>query len=77
MAVPLSDYAVHLRPTDNVAVARKPIPQGTTFQFDGGTFTLPKGATALSVRGSARVPASTWHVGQETFSDDAIHPIAP
>ncbi|QJW92907.1 UxaA family hydrolase [Frigoriglobus tundricola] len=43
MAVPLSDFAVHLRPTDNVAVARKPIPVGTTFSFDGGTFTLPKG----------------------------------
>jgi len=43
MAVPLSDFAVHLRPTDNVAVARKPIPTGTTFSFDGGTFALPKG----------------------------------
>jgi altronate hydrolase len=40
-AVPLSDYAVHLRPQDNVAVARKPIPAGTTFSFDGGNFTLP------------------------------------
>lgn len=38
---PLAEYAVHLRPQDNVAVARKPIPAGTTFQFDGGTFTLP------------------------------------
>ena len=43
MAVPISDFAVHLRPQDNVAVARKPIPSGTTFAFDGGTFTLPKG----------------------------------
>ncbi len=43
MAVPISDYAVHLRPQDNVAVARKPIPVGTTFAFDGGTFALPKG----------------------------------
>jgi altronate hydrolase len=41
MAVPLSDFAVHLRPQDNVAVARKPIPTGTTFAFDGGSFTLP------------------------------------
>ena len=43
MAVPLSDFAVHLRPTDNVAVARKPIPNGTAFAFDGGTFALPAG----------------------------------
>ena len=41
MAVPLSTFAVHLRPDDNVAVARKPIPVGTTFAFDSGTFTLP------------------------------------
>ncbi|AMV27199.1 D-galactarate dehydratase [Gemmata sp. SH-PL17] len=43
MAVPISEFAVHLRPQDNVAVARKPIPSGTTFAFDGGTFTLAKG----------------------------------
>jgi altronate hydrolase len=41
MAVPLSDFAVHLRPQDNVAVARKPIPAGTAFHFDGGSFALP------------------------------------
>jgi altronate hydrolase len=40
MAVPISTYAVHLRPTDNVAVARKPIPAGTEFVFDSGSFTL-------------------------------------
>ena len=43
MSVPISDYAVHLRPSDNVAVARKPIPKDTTFAFYGGTFTLSKG----------------------------------
>ncbi|VTR94301.1 galactarate dehydratase : Altronate dehydratase OS=Singulisphaera acidiphila (strain ATCC BAA-1392 / DSM 18658 / VKM B-2454 / MOB10) GN=Sinac_3221 PE=4 SV=1: SAF: GD_AH_C [Gemmata massiliana] len=43
MAVPISEFAVHLRPQDNVAVARKPIPSGITFGFDGGTFTLAKG----------------------------------
>lgn len=43
MAVPISDFAVHLRAQDNVAVARKPIPANTTFSFDAGTFTLPKG----------------------------------
>lgn len=42
-AVPISDFAVHLRPQDNVAVARKPIPANTTFSFDGGSFTLAKG----------------------------------
>jgi altronate hydrolase len=41
MAAPLSDYAVHLRPQDNIAVARKPIPTGIALSFDGGTFTLP------------------------------------
>jgi altronate hydrolase len=41
MAAPLSDYAVHLRPQDNIAVARKPIPTGIALGFDGGTFTLP------------------------------------
>src|SRR3954466_14170701 len=43
MPVPLSDFAVHLRPQDNVAVARKPIPKGTSFAFEGGTFALPAG----------------------------------
>lgn len=43
MASQISDYAVHLRAQDNVAVARKPIPANTTFLFDAGTFTLPKG----------------------------------
>jgi altronate hydrolase len=41
MAAQLADYAVHLRPQDNVAVARKPIPAGTEFRFDSGTFALP------------------------------------
>ena len=41
MAASLSDFAVHLRPQDNIAVTRKPIPGGTTLRFDGGTLTLP------------------------------------
>jgi altronate hydrolase len=41
MAAHLADFAVHLRPQDNIAVARKPIPVGTEFHFDGGTFRLP------------------------------------
>ena len=40
-AVPLSDFAVHLRPIDNIAVATKPIPPGTVFQFNGGTVSVP------------------------------------
>lgn len=39
-AAPLSDYAVHLRPGDNVAVARKPIPGGTALRLDGSTVTV-------------------------------------
>lgn len=39
--------------------------------------TLPAGRRGLSVRGSARVPATRWRVGDERFTDDAIHPIAP
>jgi altronate hydrolase len=38
-AVPLSDVAVHLRPTDNVAVARKAIRPNTELSFGGGTLT--------------------------------------
>ena len=41
------------------------------------TFVLPAGRTALSVRGSARVPASTWTVGGKTFTDDAVRRIEP
>lgn len=40
-AVALSQFAVHLRPEDNIAVARKPIPAGTALAFDGGTVALP------------------------------------
>ncbi|MTV44657.1 UxaA family hydrolase, partial [Streptococcus pneumoniae] len=36
-AAPLTEYAVHLRPDDNVAVARKPIPGGTALRLDGTT----------------------------------------
>src|SRR5438067_10277930 len=40
-AAPLSDYAVHLRPQDNIAVARRPIPAATEIRFDGATIRLP------------------------------------
>lgn len=41
MVAPLSDYAVHLRPQDNIAVARKPISAGTELAIDGSTIILP------------------------------------
>jgi altronate hydrolase len=40
MAAPLSDYAVHLRPQDNIAVACKPVPAGTKLRFDDSTLTI-------------------------------------
>ena len=39
-AAPLTDYAVHLRPQDNIAVATRPIPAGIELGFDGTTLTL-------------------------------------
>jgi altronate hydrolase len=41
MAAPLSDYAVHLRPQDNIAVARRAIPAGTELAVDGSLVKLP------------------------------------
>ena len=41
MAAPLSDYAVHLRPEDNIAVARKLIPAGVEVQVNGHAVKLP------------------------------------
>jgi altronate hydrolase len=41
MAAPLTDFAVHLRPEDNVAVCRKPIPAGSDLRFDGATLRVP------------------------------------
>ena len=40
-AAPLSDYAVHLRAEDNIAVTRKPIPAGTELRVEGVTIRLP------------------------------------
>jgi hypothetical protein len=39
-ALPLSQVAVHLRPDDNVAVAARPLPAGTQFQFHGDSLSL-------------------------------------
>jgi len=36
-AVPLTEFAVHLRPQDNVAVCRKPLSAGTELRFDGAS----------------------------------------
>lgn len=41
MAAPLSDFAVHLRPQDNIAVARRPIPAGSELRHDGATLKIP------------------------------------
>ena len=41
MPVPLKSVAIHLRPTDNIAVAARPIPGGTEVQHDGRTIALP------------------------------------
>ena len=35
--VPLTNYAVHLRPQDNIAVAARGIPANTALTFNGGT----------------------------------------
>jgi altronate hydrolase len=42
-AVPLTKYAVHLRPQDNIAVAARGIPAGTVLTFDGGTVPVTGG----------------------------------
>jgi altronate hydrolase len=42
-AVPLTKYAVHLRPQDNIAVAARGIPAGSELSFDGGTVRVPAG----------------------------------
>lgn len=42
-AVPLTKYAVHLRPQDNIAVAARGIPAGTELAFDGGTVGVTNG----------------------------------
>lgn len=38
MAVPLTEYAVHLRPQDNIAVCSRALPAGSELRFDGVTF---------------------------------------
>ncbi len=40
--IPLSQVAVRLRPEDDVAVAKQPIPAGTELQVDDGTLTLTR-----------------------------------
>jgi altronate hydrolase len=40
MSAPLSDYAVHLRPQDNIAVACKPVPAGMKLRLDESTLTV-------------------------------------
>ena len=40
-AVPLTKYAVHLRPLDNIAVAARLVPGDVQLTHNGGTFTVP------------------------------------
>ncbi|HSQ56956.1 MAG TPA: SAF domain-containing protein, partial [Gemmata sp.] len=40
-AAPLTEFAVHLRPNDNIAVCRRPISAGTDISFDGTTIHVP------------------------------------
>ncbi len=41
-AEPLSNFAVHLRPNDNLAVAARNLPVGLAIEHDGRTITLPR-----------------------------------
>jgi altronate hydrolase len=41
-ALVLSQVAVHLRPEDNIAIAARPLPEGTSLQNNGTGFTLPQ-----------------------------------
>jgi altronate hydrolase len=41
-AVPLGQFAIHLRPQDNVAVARSTIPAGIELAIPGGALLVPK-----------------------------------
>jgi altronate hydrolase len=40
-AAALTEFAVHLSPRDNIAIARRLIPAGTAIAFDGATITVP------------------------------------
>ncbi len=40
-AVPLSTVAVHLAPSDNIAVAARVVPAGAEYAFDGATLRVP------------------------------------
>ncbi len=42
-ALPLSRYAVHLRPNDNIAVASRPVPAGVELDYGGGRVLVPQG----------------------------------
>ncbi|MCZ2343730.1 MAG: altronate dehydratase family protein [Bacteroidales bacterium] len=77
MAVPLSQYAVHLRPADNIAVAIRPIPAGTTLSFPGGSIT-----TAAAIKMGHKVALQDIPVGQSVLKFGQIigfagKPIAP
>ena len=89
LAFEVPAYAAEVR-LDGLGPSPVDGPEGTTRVVAGSvrigrggsqramlTLTLPPGGTRLSVRGSARVPATVWRVGGRRFTDDAIHPIRP
>ena len=53
-AVPLSKYAVHLRPEDNIAVASRPVPAGADLALDGDTLTIPAGGIRMGHKFAVR-----------------------
>ncbi|MFL5342619.1 MAG: UxaA family hydrolase [Gemmataceae bacterium] len=56
-AVPLAQLAVHLRPEDNVAVAAKPLPEGTEVAVNGHTLRLDRRVGLGHKFALARIPS--------------------
>ena len=77
MPVPLSTYAVHLRPTDTIAVAARPIPAGAEVTFDGTTVRLPaavKMGHKFAVRPISEGDAVTKFGQTIGFASRPVHP---
>ncbi len=77
MPASLADYAIHLRPQDNTAVCRKPIPAGTELTFDGVTLRVGgpiKMGHKLAVRPIPEGDAVLKYGQVIGFADRAIAP---
>jgi len=75
--IPLARVAIHLRPTDNIAVAAKPIPGGTELAFDGRVLT-----TTVPIRMGHKVAVVPIAVGEPVLKFGQVigfagRPIAP